>query len=77
MGDRFFPVDVDSFPVPGPAKRLVVSAPSIIHIGKSFDAHVVVVDESGNPTNRAPGLEILIDGKFSKRLRAKTNLNLL
>ena len=78
-GDRFFPVDVDSFPIaPGPAKRLVVSAPSIIHIGKSFDAHVVVVDESGNPTNRAiPGLEILIDGKFSKRLERTDEPKLL
>ena len=78
-GDRFYPVDVDSFPIaPGPAKSLLVSAPSIIRTGKSFDAHVVVVDESGNPTNRAiSGLEILIDGKFSRRLERTDESKLL
>ena len=79
VGDDFYQVDVDTFSIaPGSAKGLLVSAPSIIPTGKSFDAHVTVVDALGNPTDQAiPSLEILIDGIFSRRLERSNEPELL
>ena len=79
LDKHFHAIEVDTFTIaPGPAKTLMVSAPSIIGSSELFDAKLLVMDEAGNPINGGtPSFEVLIDGVFSRRLSKTTSPRLV